>query len=82
MDPIKDIVRTHRRASCLSRAELARLAGVGKTVVFELEHGKETVRYNTLTKILSALNITIVFQSPLLEQARAETRPEAEGKPS
>ena len=52
--------------SGLSQAELAKLAGVGKTVVFDLEHGKQSMRYDTLTKILSVLNITVRFDSPLM----------------
>ena len=30
----------------LSQAELGRLAGVGKTAVFDLEHQKETIRFD------------------------------------
>jgi transcriptional regulator with XRE-family HTH domain len=66
------MISEHRRVSGLSRAELARLAGVGKTVIFDLEHGKETVRYETLMKVLSALNITVQFHSPLMEPPFAD----------
>jgi transcriptional regulator with XRE-family HTH domain len=44
---------------------LAKLAGVGKTVVYDIEHGKESVQYDTLTKILRVLNVRIVFRSPV-----------------
>lgn len=72
MDLVKDIVRNHRRLSKLSRIELARLAGVGKTAIFDIEHGKESVRFDTLKKVLHALNIQISFDSPVLErQSRA-----------
>jgi len=40
---------------------------VGKTVVFELEKGKETVKLNTLRKVLKVLNIDMRFTSPLLD---------------
>jgi y4mF family transcriptional regulator len=70
---LKNMIREHRRLSGLSQADLAKLAGVGKTVVFDLEHGKETIRYDTLTKILSALNITIRFESPLIERAHSDS---------
>jgi len=60
------IVREHRRLSGLSRADLARIAGVGKTVVFDIEHGKETVRLATLKKVLAALNISISYSSFVL----------------
>ena len=57
----------HRRLSGLTRVQLADLAGVGKTVVFDLEKGKRSVRYDTLLKVLAALNIRVVFESPLME---------------
>jgi HTH-type transcriptional regulator / antitoxin HipB len=72
---LNEIVRAHRRWSGLSRAALAKLAGVGKTVVFDLEHGKQSIRYDTLTKILSVLNITITFHSPLMERIVADAQP-------
>lgn len=64
---IGDIVRFHRKKSGLSQAELAKLAGVGKTVVFDIEKGKQTVRLNTLRKVLTVLNIKVLLISPLME---------------
>jgi HTH-type transcriptional regulator/antitoxin HipB len=71
-DDLKNIVRHHRRLSGLSQAELARLAGVGKTVVFDIEHGKESVQFDTLKKVLAALNIKFILQSPVLERNEKE----------
>ena len=65
------IIWFHRKAAGLSRINLADIAGVGKTVVFDIENGKETVRLNTLIKILSALNILISLDSPLMERYKA-----------
>ena len=62
-----EIVCFHRSKSGLTRNELADIAGVGKTVIFDIENGKETIRFSTLQKVLKALNITIIFTSPLLE---------------
>jgi transcriptional regulator with XRE-family HTH domain len=62
-----EIVLFHRKRSGLSRNQLADLAGVGKTVIFDIEKGKETIRYSTLTRILKVLNIKIIFDSPLME---------------
>ncbi len=73
MKALKEIIKQHRRMSGLSQVELAKLAGVGKTVVFDLEHGKLSVRYDTLTKILSVLNITVNLQSPVMERLRADS---------
>lgn len=37
-----------------------------KTVVFDIEHGKATVQYQSLAKVLETLNIRIAFESPLM----------------
>ena len=72
MSPLNVIVKEHRRMAGLSQAGLAKLAGVGKTVVFDLEHGKLSIRFDTLTKILAVLNISIRFESPVMQQIRGE----------
>ena len=71
-DEIRNVVRHHRRLSGLSQSELAKLAGVGKTVVFDIEHGKESVQFDTLKKVLAALNITLIPESPILRQREKE----------
>lgn len=76
-DDLKNIMREHRRLSGLSQAELAKLAGVGKTVIFDIEHGKESVQFDTLKKVLGALNIRFILQSPVLER-----RQKQQGKPT
>jgi y4mF family transcriptional regulator len=63
-----DVIRQHRKLSGLSQAGLAKLAGVGKTVIFDLEHGKETVQLDTLKKVLGVLNIQLNLRSPVLER--------------
>jgi HTH-type transcriptional regulator / antitoxin HipB len=71
------IVHFHRKEAGLSRIDLADIAGVGKTVVYDIENGKETVRLNTLLKVLGALNVSIFLNSPLME--RFEESDDAEG---
>jgi len=66
LEDMATIVRFHRRKSGLSQLELANLAGVGKTAVFDIEKGKSTVRMNTLSKVLAVLNISIELKSPLM----------------
>lgn len=61
------LVHFHRKKSGLSQLELSRLAGVGKTVVFDIENGKLSIRFNTLLKILDVLNVKIEFNSPLMK---------------
>ena len=64
---LKEVIRMHRKAAKLSRVKLAELAGVGKTVIYDIEKGKESVQLDTLRKILKVLNIRIVLTSPLME---------------
>lgn len=64
---VGEVIRLHRNAAKLSRIELAELAGVGKTVVYDIEKGKESVQLDTLQKILKVLNIKIVLTSPLMD---------------
>lgn len=66
---IAKMIRYCRKQSGLSQQALARLAGVGKTVVFDIEKGKETVQLNTLLKVLDVLNIKIKFEMPLVQMA-------------
>ncbi len=53
-----------RKQAGLSLIELAQLAGVGKTAVFDIEHKKPTVQLDTLLKVLTALNIELTLQIP------------------
>ena len=62
------IVKWHRKKSGLTQLELARLSGVGRTVIFDIEHGKQTIQWDTLSKVLPILNISIEFHSPLLDR--------------
>ena len=70
MSPLEDIskiIKYHRKHSGLSQKQLADLAGTGKTVIFDIEKGKKTIKLATLGKVLRALNIKIFFDSPLME---------------
>ncbi len=69
---IAEIVRQHRKAAGLSQRELAELAGIGKTVVFDVEHAKPTVQLNTLLKIFNTLNIQLTLHSRLMASTRHE----------
>lgn len=65
---LASVIRKHRKIAGLSQLQLAELAGVGKTVVYDIEKGKETIRLDTLQKILLALNIRAQLKSPLMEK--------------
>ena len=56
-----------RKQSGLSQQELATLAGVGKTAIFDIEKGKQTVQLNTLLKVLGVLNIQMKFETPFAD---------------
>lgn len=66
------IIRCHRKKSGLTQKALADLAGVGKTVVFDIEHGKSTVQFESLEKVCKVLNISIRLTSPVMEQCEKE----------
>lgn len=65
---LANIIRKHRKLAGLSQQQLAEMAGVGKTVVFDIEKGKETIQMNTLRKILYVLNIKVHLTSPMMNQ--------------
>jgi len=63
---LANVIKLHRRTAKLSRIQLAEMAGVGKTVIYDIEKGKETIQLDTLRKILKVLNIKIELKSPLM----------------
>jgi y4mF family transcriptional regulator len=68
---LSELVRLHRKQAGLTQKGLADLAGVGKTVIFDIESGKETVQLDTIKKVLTVLNIKIKFESPLMKLLEA-----------
>ena len=71
INDISKIIKYHRKRSGMTQTELADLAGVGKTVIFDIEQGKETIQIRTLWLICAALNISVNFSSPLMEEYNA-----------
>lgn len=55
-EEIAHLIRQHRKAAGLRRVQLADLAGEGKTVIYDIGNGKESVRLDTLKKVLKVLN--------------------------
>ncbi len=62
------LIKEHRKKSGLSQQQLAEMVGVGKTVVYDLEKGKDTVKLSTLLRILNGLNISAKLESQLLKK--------------
>ena len=58
-------IKEHRKKAGLTQLELSNLVGVGKTIVFDFEKNKETVRWSNLLAVLHVLNIKVEFKSPL-----------------
>jgi transcriptional regulator with XRE-family HTH domain len=71
MEYLSKIILYHRKRAGLSREACATLAGVGKTAIYDVEHGKPSIRLDTLLKILHVLNIKLDFQSPLMQEFQA-----------
>ena len=46
------MVKNHRKKAGLTQIELANLAGIGKTTVFDIERNKETVRWSDILAVL------------------------------
>lgn len=65
LEALPQMVRSLRKLTKLSQHELADLAGVGKTFIFDLEKGKTNVRYDNVLKVLHALNIRVTLHSPV-----------------
>jgi HTH-type transcriptional regulator/antitoxin HipB len=68
MISLAQLIKSHRKKAALAQTQLAKLAGVGKTVVWDIENGKESVQWDTLQKIFRVLNITVEWRSPLLRR--------------
>ena len=68
MISLPQLIKGHRKKAALTQAQLAKLAGVGKTVVWDIENGKESIQWDNLQKILRILNISVEWRSPLLDR--------------
>ena len=67
IDKLSGLVKKHRKLAGLSQVELADLAGVGKTLVFEIEQGHQKVQLEKILAILRVLNIQMVLLPPELK---------------
>jgi HTH-type transcriptional regulator/antitoxin HipB len=62
---LSQTVRFLRKQSGLTQRQLAELAGVSKTVVFDVEKGKQTVQLDSILKILTILNVKMILETPI-----------------
>lgn len=61
---LPEIIKSTRKKAGLSQIELSELAGVGKTLVFNLENGQINVHLDNLLKVLRVLNIKVHLEAP------------------
>lgn len=59
------VLRKLRKIAGLSQQEVALLAGVGKTMVYDLEKGQKRASLENLLKVLKVLNVKIELKSPV-----------------
>jgi HTH-type transcriptional regulator / antitoxin HipB len=69
---IGEIIHTVRKKSGLTQKGLADLAGVGKTTVFDVENGKNSVRFSNVLKICKVLNISLWTKDPFGEETEVK----------
>lgn len=67
-----EIVQNVRKKSGLSQKELADLAGTGKTTVFDIENGKNSVRFINIQKVCTVLNIRFIMKDPFGNETEVE----------
>ncbi len=61
---LPEIVKTTRKRAGLTQLELAELAGVGKTLIFNIENGRINAQFENLLQIFRVLNIKITIETP------------------
>jgi HTH-type transcriptional regulator/antitoxin HipB len=69
---IPEMVKYFRKQSGLSQEALAKIAGIGKTVIFDIEKGKQTIQLESLLKVLEVLNIKMTFITPFPKPPASE----------
>lgn len=61
---LSNLIKHGRKKADLSQVELAELAGVGKTLIFNIENGQTNVHFANLLKVLKVLNIKLLIETP------------------
>ena len=64
LENIGEVIKFYRKKSQLTQEQLANLAGLGRSVVFDIENGKTTVQLQTLFQLLEVLNISLSLHTP------------------
>lgn len=67
-EKIGKIVRFHRKKAGLTQQQLGQMAGLGKTVVYDVEKGKLSIKLSSLLQLFEVLNIQVELKGPLMQQ--------------
>ncbi len=71
-DELGDALRYHRERARLSRRQLSALSGISETAIYDVEHGKETIKLQTLLPLLNTLNLSLRLDGPLMDEFTSE----------
>ena len=69
-DQIALVVKKYRKLSGLTQKGLADLSGVGKTAIFDIEQGKESVQLKTLLRVFDVLNLKLQLIVPFTPEEK------------
>ncbi|MBO4922665.1 MAG: helix-turn-helix transcriptional regulator [Bacteroidales bacterium] len=59
---LQEVMKSRRRTLAISQQDLAEMAGVGLATVKDIERGKGNPSLSTVSKILDALGMEVVFK--------------------
>mgnify|MGYP000134327669 FL=1 len=57
---LSEIIKSARKKAGISQIQLAELAGVGKTLIFNIENGRINAQFEKLLKIFRVLNLKLM----------------------
>lgn len=63
IDQLPDYVLNYRKKKNLSRDDFGAIAGVSKNVVIAVEKGKETIKLESLLKVINTIGLKILFHA-------------------
>ena len=61
---LSEIIKSARKKAGISQIQLAELAGVGKTLIFNIENGRINAQFEKLLKIFHVLNLKLMVETP------------------
>lgn len=71
-EELSSIIRYHRKKAKLSQSDLADMSGVSRSVIQDIEAGKDRITLKNLLHVLSTLNIQLKAHGPLQAQWESE----------